>query len=65
MKSRRTIAEQNEPGLGLEIEQPGASARAPISIRDLTATIRDLLEENLDEIWVAGEISNLRTPAAR
>jgi exodeoxyribonuclease VII large subunit len=64
MKSRHTTTEQSEPGLGLELELPGASARAPISIRDLTATIRDLLEENLDEIWVAGEISNLRAPGS-
>jgi exodeoxyribonuclease VII large subunit len=61
MKSKRI---ETEPGLGLEIELPGASARTPVSIRDLTATIRDLLEENLGEIWVAGEISNLRAPGS-
>ena len=47
------------PGLALEMEEPGASARTPISVRDLTGTIRELLEDNLDEVWVAGEISNL------
>ena len=61
---RRANAEQSEPSLALEIELPGASARAPISVRDLTATIRELLEENLDEVWVAGEISNLRAPGS-
>jgi exodeoxyribonuclease VII large subunit len=65
MKPRRTSpAENATPTLGLEIELPGASARAPISIRDLTASIRDLLEENLSGIWVAGEISNLRAPGS-
>ena len=52
------------PTLGLEIELPGSSARAPITIRDLTSSIRDLLEENLSEIWVQGEISNLRAPGS-
>jgi exodeoxyribonuclease VII large subunit len=64
MKTRRNRLADEAPTLGLEIEQPGASARTPISVRDLTATIRDLLEEHLDEVWVAGEISNLRAPGS-
>ena len=64
MKGKRKIAEQSEPGLALEIELPGASAKFPLSVRDLTATIRDLLEENLDAVWVAGEVSNLRSPGS-
>ncbi len=56
--------ENETPSLGLEIERPGASARLPVSVRDLTATIRELLEENLDKIWVAGEISNFRAPGS-
>jgi exodeoxyribonuclease VII large subunit len=60
---KKTAAPDENP-LGPEVELPGASARAPISVRDLTATIRDLLEEHLDEIWVAGEISNLRAPGS-
>ncbi len=64
MKSRRTAPQDTTSTLGLEVELPGASARAPISIRDLTASIRDLLEENLSGIWVAGEISNLRAPGS-
>ena len=63
MKKKRAIPEQ-APSLGLEIELPGASARAPISVRDLTAKISELLEENFDEIWVAGEISNFRAPGS-
>jgi exodeoxyribonuclease VII large subunit len=62
VKTRRPSPDDLIPGL--ETELPGASARAPISIRDLTATIRELLEENLDEIWVAGEISNFRAPGS-
>jgi exodeoxyribonuclease VII large subunit len=64
VKSRRTAPQDTTSTLGLEVELPGASARAPISIRDLTASIRDLLEENLSGIWVAGEISNLRAPGS-
>src|SRR5277367_6050280 len=64
MKKKRTASNQDSPGLGLEIETPGHSARNPISISDLTATIRDLLEEGLGEVWVAGEISNLRSPGS-
>jgi exodeoxyribonuclease VII large subunit len=64
VKSRRTPPPGPAPPHGLEIELPGASARAPISIRDLTASIRDLLEQNLSGIWVAGEISNLRAPGS-
>lgn len=43
---------------------PGASARNPISVSDLTSTIRDLLEESLGEVWVAAEISNFRSPGS-
>jgi exodeoxyribonuclease VII large subunit len=64
MKRKRLTPMDAEPGLGLEVELPGSSARAPISVRDLTTAIRDLLEENLDEVWVAGEISNLRAPGS-
>jgi exodeoxyribonuclease VII large subunit len=61
---RKRASPDPAPSLGLEIELPGASARTPISIRDLTATIRELLEENLAKVWVAGEISNFRAPAS-
>jgi exodeoxyribonuclease VII large subunit len=64
MSSKRTKPDDSIPSLGLQIEQPGASARMPISVRDLTATIREVLEESFDEVWVAGEISNLRAPAS-
>jgi exodeoxyribonuclease VII large subunit len=64
MKARRANPPVEEPSLGLEIEAPGISARNPISVSDLTATIRDLLEENLNEVWVAGEISNFRAPGS-
>ena len=63
MKSKRA-KEADEPSLGLEVETPGVSAQNPISITDLTATIRDLLETGLGEIWVAGEISNFRAPGS-
>src|SRR5271156_6572779 len=64
MKSKRAKPDKDELSLGLEVETPGVSAQNPISITDLTATIRDLLETGLGEIWVAGEISNFRAPGS-
>jgi len=64
MKRKRAASDQDAPTLGLEVEAPGVSAQNPISITDLTATIRDLLETGLGEIWVAGEISNFRAPGS-
>jgi len=52
------------PELGLAIETPGVSAQNPISVTDLTTTIRELLETGLGEVWVAGEISNYRAPSS-
>jgi len=64
MKRKRANSGKDEPTLGLEVETPGVSAQNPISVADLTATIRDLLETGLGEIWVAGEISNFRAPGS-
>jgi len=65
MKRKRAAkSESPEPSLGLEVEMPGVSAQNPLSITDLTSTIRDLLETGLGEIWVAGEISNFRAPGS-
>src|SRR5271156_6480530 len=63
MKTKRTKA-GDQPTLGLEVETPGVSAQNPISITDLTATIRELLETGIGEVWVAGEISNFRAPGS-
>src|SRR5450755_3030488 len=64
MKRKRGKADKDEPTLGLEVETPGVSAQNPLSITDLTSTIRDLLETGLGEVWVAGEISNFRAPGS-
>jgi len=63
MKPKRDQPEES-PSLGLEVEAPGHSAQNPISVGDLTGTIRDLLEESIGEVWVAGEISNFRAPGS-
>src|ERR1700678_4081503 len=63
MKEKRA-KKIDEPTLGLEVELPGVSAQNPVSVSDLTATIRELLEEGLGEVWVAGEISNFRAPGS-
>ena len=65
MKTKRAAeAPVDQPALGIEVEAPGVSAQNPLSISDLTSSIRDLLEENLGEVWVAGEISNFRAPGS-
>ena len=65
MKKRASTEPQSaEPLPGLVVETPGASAQNPISVADLTSTIRDLLETGIGEVWVAGEISNFRAPGS-
>jgi exodeoxyribonuclease VII large subunit len=64
VKAKRAPSDPAEPTLGLQIETPGASAQNPISVADLTSTIRDLLENGIGEVWVAGEISNFRAPGS-
>jgi exodeoxyribonuclease VII large subunit len=54
----------DEPLLGLEVETPGVSAQNPLTVADLTATIRDLLETGIGEVWIAGETSNFRAPGS-
>jgi exodeoxyribonuclease VII large subunit len=49
---------------GMDAQEPGVSAQNPLSISDLTASIRDLLETGIGEVWVAGEISNYRAPGS-
>jgi exodeoxyribonuclease VII large subunit len=63
MKSKRAKAD-DAPTLGLEIETPGASAQHPISVAELTSTIRELLETGIGEVWLEGEISNFRAPGS-
>jgi exodeoxyribonuclease VII large subunit len=50
--------------LGLAMEAPGDSPRTPITVSALTSAIRDVLEEGFGEVWVAGEISNFRSPGS-
>ena len=40
--------------------KPSAPARTILSVSELNATIRDLLENSLTNVWVEGEISNAR-----
>jgi exodeoxyribonuclease VII large subunit len=61
---KRKRPEKEEPGLGLVLESPGDSPRLPITVTALTAAIRDVLEKGLGEVWVAGEISNFRSPGS-
>jgi exodeoxyribonuclease VII large subunit len=63
-KKREEKSGEGELDLGLISEAPGVSAQNPFSITGLTGTIRDLLEANLDEVWVTGEVSNYRSPGS-
>lgn len=38
--------------------------RKIITVSQLTALVRELLEENFEQLWVEGEISNLATPSS-
>ena len=62
MKNKRLPA--SELDLGLKEEHPGLSARLPLTVGALTGEIRSLLEEGLSDLWVTGEISNLRAPGS-
>jgi exodeoxyribonuclease VII large subunit len=48
----------------LRLPLPGKTADQPFSVGALTAQIRFLLEDRIGEVWVAGEISNLRSPGS-
>jgi exodeoxyribonuclease VII large subunit len=39
---------------------PGAKAVSALTVSELTALIRELLEEAFDDVWVCGEISNYK-----
>ena len=41
---------------------PQPAAPQVLSVAELTAQIKDLLEASFDSVWVAGEISNLSRP---
>jgi len=43
---------------------PRPNRPAVFSVTDLASRIQDLLEADFDEVWVAGEISGLRTPSS-
>src|SRR5215210_261210 len=51
--------EPSEPESTREL-RPGAPERRTVSVSKLTSMIRSLLEEQLGELWVEGEISNCR-----
>lgn len=42
--------------------QPGASDQSPLSVAQLTAHIKGLVEESFPNVWVAGEVSNFSRP---
>jgi len=47
-----------------EPDAPGSTPEAAWPVGELTREIRDLLEGRFGDVWVAGEISNLRIPGS-
>lgn len=41
---------------------PGTSDPSPLTVSELTAQIKSLVEENFPGVWVAGEVSNFSRP---
>src|SRR5438034_10205363 len=42
----------------------GAHPRQILTVSELTLLVRDRLEQSFPDIWVEGEVSNLRTPSS-
>jgi len=61
MTSRNGLFEFPERGRLLTITPDGQGPKV-YGVRELTEEIRDLLEGNLDFVWVEGEISNFSAP---
>lgn len=53
-------AEQKVPRVPVVPPVPKTPARTILTVSELNATIRDLLENELQNVWVEGEISNAR-----
>ncbi len=51
-------------GASSPVANPHTAEPRPLSVAELTRCIRELLEGGLGEVWVAGEISNLRRQAS-
>ncbi|MGD9895878.1 MAG: exodeoxyribonuclease VII large subunit [Candidatus Methylacidiphilaceae bacterium] len=43
---------------------PGEGAQRPLSVSELTRRVRAILEAGFAQVWVEGEISNLRSPSS-
>ena len=48
--------------MGLPAELPFAEERKALTVGELTRRIKKVLDDNLRYVWVAGEISNLKSP---
>jgi exodeoxyribonuclease VII large subunit len=44
--------------------EPRAAARTVLSVTDLTGQIRRLLEKQVGQVWVSGEVTNLRAQSS-
>ncbi|CAB4243049.1 Exodeoxyribonuclease 7 large subunit [Methylacidimicrobium sp. AP8] len=47
-----------------ETAAAGRSAERPLSVSELNRRVRSLLEAGFSQVWVEGEISNLRSPSS-
>jgi exodeoxyribonuclease VII large subunit len=53
-----------QPSQPAQAAQPARSARKVLSVTELTGQIRRLLEEQVGQVWVTGEITNLRVQSS-
>ena len=52
--------EEEEPAPQSAIRNPPSTIRRVLTVTELTVRVRDLLESELFEVWVEGELSNCR-----
>ena len=47
-----------------ELFPPQATVRRVLSVSELTANVRRLIEKEIGQVWVTGEVTNLRTQSS-
>src|ERR1700742_3735809 len=63
METQRPAPEQVEP-VSVAPAPPGEPARKILSVSELTAQVKRLLEQHVATIWVTGEVTNLRVQSS-
>jgi len=64
-EERKGISKKSKPAVEKIQEETPAEEPHIYTVSEITNSIRDLLEVQYPDVWVSGEVSNLRNPAAR